>query len=214
MVINGTRRNLPWLTIALAGLAAAFYAALGPAPEAWVYDRAAIAGGEWWRLLSGHWLHGDGGHLGWNLAALLLLGTMVERCSRSLLIAGLLFGSLGVDAMLWWVTPGLTHYCGLSGVLNALLLPALAALWRADGNGPLWLIGGLSIGKILVEMTSGNALFTHTLWASVPESHLAGWLAGLLLVMLCGWPWVKNMRLSVTDGATFSVTLLTGKKAA
>lgn len=280
-MIKGIRQNPPWLTIALAGSAAALYAALGPAPEAWVYDRAAIADGEWWRLFSGHWLHGDGGHLGWNLVALLLLSGLVESRGRWLLLACLLLGSLVVDAVLGLAMPDLAYYCGLSGVLNALLLPALAGLWRHEdslrmwpyrplflwervrvrgirqapemavawridaltpspsthkgnrdpggrgmkggmslhsldshGNGLLWLVGALSLGKVLVEMVSGSALFTHTAWASVPESHLAGWMAGLLLLPWCRPSGAQNMLPSVADGATFPVALSTGKKAA
>jgi len=212
-MIKGTRRNLPWLTAALAGATAALHAALGPAPAAWVYDRAAIGGGEWWRLVSGHWLHADGGHLYWNLVALLLLGSMVELRSRTLLIAALLSGSAGVAAMLWLASPALGYYCGLSGVLNALLLPAQVTVRRPADNGLLWLIGVLSLGKILVELASGQALFTHTLWASVPEAHLAGWLAGLLL--LCCLPSrLRDMLPAGSDGATILETLSKGKPAA
>lgn len=174
--------DFPWLTLTLAGSMVALFAALGPAPEAWVYDRLAIAAGEWWRLFSGHWVHSDGGHLGWNLAATLLLGWIVERWNRSFLLLGLLTGSLAVDLMLWLGLPGLSHYCGLSGVLNTLLLVALIALRRDTRGGILLMIGVLSLGKILVELLAGQALFTHTAWASVPEAHLGGWLIGLLMI--------------------------------
>ena len=56
------------------------------------------------------------------------------------LIAGLLVGTLGVDLMLWLLLPELTFYCGLSGVLNSLLLLALA--------------GGASISTSAPESTS------------------------------------------------------------
>lgn len=213
-MIRDARREPPWLTIALAGSMAVLYAALGPAPQGWVYDRAAIAGGEWWRLLSGHWLHADAGHLGWNLAALLLLGTLVERQDRGLLLACVLLGGLAVNITLLWALPGMTHYCGLSGVLNTLLLPVLAGLRRPAGNGPLWLMVGLSLGKILVELTGGAALFTDTSWASVPEAHLAGWLAGLLpgaWIWASGW---RDMLPRGSDNATFSTALSPRSSAA
>lgn len=213
-MIREARQQLPWLTIALAGSMAALYAAFGPAPEGWVYDRAAVGAGEWWRLFSGHWLHADTAHLGWNLAALLLLGSLAERHGRGSLLACLLLGGLAVNATLLWMLPGMTHYCGLSGVLNALLLPALAGLRRPSGDGPLWLVGVLSLGKILVELKGGAALFTHTAWASVPEAHLAGWLAGLLPG---AWIWASgwcDMLPAGSDGATFSTTLSPRKSAA
>ena len=63
-VHHSTGGKAPWLSLTLAGLTAGLFAAFGPAPEAWVYDRAAIESGEWWRLISGHWVHSDGAHLG------------------------------------------------------------------------------------------------------------------------------------------------------
>mgnify|MGYP001821827145 CR=1 FL=1 len=173
-------RTLPWLSVTLAGLVVALYAAFGPAPEAWVYDRAAIAGGEWWRLISGHWVHSDGAHLGWNLAGLLALGWTVEMRGRRRLVAGLLAGTFGVDLMLWLGLPGLAAYCGLSGVLNSLLPLALVGLWQRATAPALVATGALSLLKITSEISAGQALFTHTAWASVPEAHLAGWLAGLI----------------------------------
>ncbi len=173
--------GLPWLSVLLAGLTVGLYATLGPAPEAWIFDRAAIAGGEWWRLISGHWVHSDAAHLGWNLAGLLTLGWIVEMRGRCGLMAGLLVGTLSVDLMLWLALPGLAAYCGLSGLLNSLLLLALAGLWRRTTAPLLVATGTLSLLKIMGEMSAGQALFTQAAWASVPEAHLAGWLAGLIL---------------------------------
>ena len=174
---SGSRR--PWLSLTLTGLTAGLFAALGPAPEAWIYDRVAIASGDWWRLISGHWVHSDGAHLGWNLGALLALGWIVEVRSRRAVIVGLLAGTFGVNLMLWLGLPGLAAYCGLSGVLNSLLLLALASLWQRTTAAAIVTTGVLSLLKVLSEMSTG-ALFTHTAWISVPEAHLAGWLAGLI----------------------------------
>jgi rhomboid family GlyGly-CTERM serine protease len=171
------------VSLTLAGLTAALFAAFGPAPEAWVYDRVAIAHGEWWRLLSGHWMHSDGGHLTWNLGALLALGWIVEARNRVALLAGLLAGTIGVDLMLWLALPELTRYCGMSGVLNTVLLFALATLWRHATAPVLLATGMLSFAKIVVEIWSGQALLTSTAWASIPQAHLAGWLIGLVLIV-------------------------------
>lgn len=182
------QHRLPVMTLALAGLAVVLFATLGRAPSALVFDRAAITDGEWWRLLSGHWVHSDRGHLGWNTGALILLGSIVEMHNRRALSAGLIIGSLGVSLMIWLGLSNMTHYCGLSGVLNTLLLSALYALWRqARSPGPI-IIGALSLLKILVESTSGAALFTHAVWASVPLAHLAGWITGLVLIAVGTMP--------------------------
>ena len=162
---------MPWMTLLLSGLVAALFAVAGPAPAEWVYDREAIAGGQAWRLLSGHLLHSDLEHLVWNLAGLAVLGTVVEQhFGGKLLLGGLLLGSLLVDLVLWWAMPWLSHYCGLSGVLNTLLVIALAALWQQ--SPPLSvLVGAGSLLKILWEMAAGQALLTQTTWAAVPAAR-------------------------------------------
>lgn len=180
---TSTGSRLPWLSLGLAGLMAALFAAFGPAPGAWVYDRVAIDQGEWWRLLSGHWMHSDSGHLTWNLGALLALGWIVEARNRVALLAGLLAGTLGVDLMLWLALPELSQYCGMSGVLNTVLLFALATLWRQATAPVLLATGALSLAKIVVEIWSGQALLASTAWTSIPQAHLAGWLIGLLLIV-------------------------------
>ncbi len=197
-VNDDPERSLPWLSFTLAGLMVALFATFGPAPEAWVYDRAAIAAGEWWRLFSGHWVHSDTGHLLWNLGALLLLGSIVESRSRPALIAGLAAGALGVDGLLWFALPELSHYCGLSGALNAVLLLALFAVWRGSSSAVPVLIGVLSLAKIVLELISRQALFTHTAWASVPEAHLAGWLVGLALVI--DWHLPRRCKIGYRTG--------------
>jgi len=176
--------GLPWLTLSLSGLAIGLYALAGPAAGGAVYDRMAIANGEWWRWFSAHWIHSDAGHLAWNVAALLLLGCIVESYRRWLLPLGLLAGSLAVDLWLSLGTTGIMRYCGLSGALNTLLILALWAVWRRSGHPLVWIIGLGSLLKIVAETVTGQALLTQAAWASVPLAHLAGWIGGCTLLLL------------------------------
>jgi len=200
--------KLPWLTLVLAGLMVGWFAAFGPAPGNWVYDRDAIADGEALRLLSAHWVHADLGHLAWNLGALLLLGWIVESWQRHALWIGLLAGSLAVDLMVWLALPEMTHYCGLSGALNTLLLLALLACWQRTTAWALLVTGALSLLKILVEANTGQALFTQAAWASVPLAHLGGWLAGLTCILgHCLWPKSQPMRPIYAAGTSALFTM-------
>lgn len=170
----------PWRTLALAAAAAALFLLFGPAPEAWVFDRAVIAQGEWWRLLTGHWVHSDLTHAVWDIAALLLIGALCEgRLGRHLPLA-LLSGSIGVGAWLWWGVPGILYYCGLSGILNALLAFALVRFWRDTGHPVVLLTAVAAVAKIIIEIHGGAALLTQTAWPSVPTAHAAGFLSGLV----------------------------------
>ena len=179
---------LPWRTFLLGAIAVAAWLVFGPAPESWVFDRAAIAQGEWWRLLTGHWVHSDPQHAQWDIAALLVFGLLFEARLRWHLPLALLVATFGVDALLWWGEPDLQRYCGLSGILNGLLAAGLVQLWR-DFRHPVVLVtaAGMAL-KIVIEMHTGRALFTETAWPSVPAAHAAGMLCGL------AWAGLKSTR--------------------
>lgn len=174
--------TLPWGTLLLSAAAVTAYLALGPAPEGWVFDRGAIAQGEWWRLLTGHWIHSGDEHALWNIAALLLAGIVFEaRLGRRLPLA-LVLATAGIDAWLWWGEPGLTRYCGLSGILNGLIAAGLYRLWRETRHPVVLLTAGGVVLKIAVESYLGEALMTRTAWPSVPATHAVGFLCGLVAV--------------------------------
>lgn len=191
---------LPWRTLLLAALALAAYGALGPAPDAWVFDRAAIGQGEWWRLITGHWVHSDTGHAFWDIAALVVLGVLFEPLLRARVFAALAAGTMGVDAWLWWSGAAPAYYCGLSGVLNSLLLTGLVALWH-ERPAPLVLLTGVGfLAKILVEWSVGAPLFTETAWTGVPAAHLAGFLSGLFLVVFWESPGPRHFSRPILLG--------------
>jgi len=180
-------RALPWRSLGLAGVTLAAYLCLGAAPQGWVFDRLAITQGEWWRLITGHWVHGDPVHAAWDIGALVLLGWLFERRLQACLFSALAFGTLGVDLWLWWGGASLQYYCGLSGILNSVLGAGLLQLWRELRHPVVWLTGLGALGKTLLEIASGQALLTQTLWPSVPRAHAAGLLSGLLLGGLAWW---------------------------
>jgi rhomboid family GlyGly-CTERM serine protease len=182
-VRHGGRSRLPWRSLLLAALAIGAWTVYGPAPEAWVYDRLTVGRGEWWRLLTAHWVHSDGSHLLWDVSALLLFGMLFEARLGWQLPLALLAGTIGVDTWLWWGASDLRYYCGLSGVLNAVLVLGLLELWREQRHPllPMTLAGAAL--KILLEMQLGEALLTRTAWPSVPAAHAAGYVSGWLLYL-------------------------------
>jgi hypothetical protein len=73
-------RSLPWRSILLIAAAVTAYGFAGPAPGDWVFDRLAIEQGEWWRLITGHWVHSGPEHAAWNIAALGLFAACRWSC--------------------------------------------------------------------------------------------------------------------------------------
>ena len=177
-------KGVPWLTLATAALALLLYLLAGPAAPALVYDRAAVEAGQWWRLLSGHLVHSDPSHLGWDLAGLLVLGWLFEGqlTARRFLVV-LLFGVAAVDVWLWW-GPAPLRYCGMSGFLNTLLAGGLVNQWSANRGWLVLVVGFGATMKIVWETLHGQALLTATAWPAVPLAHAAGFAGGLLVALL------------------------------
>ena len=140
-----------------------------------------------WPWLTAHFLHTDNAHLGWNLVAFVGLGWLGERGGRGRFFESIAAGIIAVDIWFAWIDATLRFYCGLSGVLNTVLLATLYGL-RREIAAP-WLIGvaGLVALKLGIEWHSGVALFTHTRWPPAVGAHIAGFVAGLILVAAYAW---------------------------
>lgn len=145
-----------------------------------------ITSGQVWRLLSGHLVHADWNHLLWNSLGLLLLGVLIERRSRALLAGTLAAGTTAVNLLLLSPYTGLDYYCGLSGVLNALLVVALWLEWQVSRSWWLVAIALACFSKLLIEVSTGDAVISRTSWPPYPWSHVAG-VAGGISVLLISW---------------------------
>jgi rhomboid family GlyGly-CTERM serine protease len=174
---------LPWRTLLLTLLATMAYFLLGPAPDAWVVSRQAVGQGEWWTLISGHWIHSDHQHALWNISALFILGSLFEQPLKHRIFTELILASLLLSLWMGVYLPELQAYCGLSGILNTLLVTGTITLWKQYHSPALLIILVLALLKNLVELFSHQAIFTHTLWPSVPEAHLVGMGIGIVFVL-------------------------------
>jgi rhomboid family GlyGly-CTERM serine protease len=119
------------------------------------FNAGNIARGETWRILTGHFMHSDLEHLFWNGLGLVALGTLIEHRSRKLLLAALGAGIVSVSILLMTPYAQLEYYCGLSGVLNSLLLLAIWLEWRATGSWLVITIACGSIAKVVIELLLG-----------------------------------------------------------
>jgi rhomboid family GlyGly-CTERM serine protease len=164
------------------------------------FSAADIVRGEVWRLVTGHLAHADLEHLFWNGLGLGVLGWLIERRSTPLLWLSLGSGIAAVNILLLSPFSHLHYYCGLSGVLNTLLVVALWLEWATSRS---LLVGALAVGcvaKVTTELVLGAAILTELSWPAYPWSHLAGLIGGLLVV--CCKPNPSNLRSISTKGCT------------
>lgn len=178
--MRGALRRVPWLTLAIVGVAIVVQATPAAA-ERLVHDRARVAAGEWWRLLTGSLVHLSRAHLVMDLAAFGVAGALVERRGRArhalLCLAALALVGLAVQLL----APALARYAGLSGVAFAVL--GLAALdLVVDGGAARWM-GVAALAALVVKLALDFArplpLLLDTGAVAVPVSHAAGLVAAL-----------------------------------
>ena len=113
------RTDLPVFTFILGSLALLLHAA-GESVFFLEYDRSALAAGELWRWVTGHWIHWSFDHFLWCLVAFTALGCICESISRKGFLATLALASLFIPAISWVFEPGMHTYRGLSGLASAL----------------------------------------------------------------------------------------------
>lgn len=173
-------------TIALA-LACAGLQATGLVP--WLrYDRVAIAGGEVWRLITGHLVHLGAAHLAVNVAGLALVALLVGRyLSLRAWAATFFLCCLTTAGGLLWLSPDVRWYVGLSGVLHGLLVAGAA---RAAQRGPERLFNTLVLAivaaKLGWEQFFGAVPGTSRLAGGsvIVDAHLFGAVGGLAVVVV------------------------------
>ena len=119
------------------------------------YDRAAVAAGEFLRLISAHGVHLGPAHLAMNIVGLgvvwFLVGEAFSPARWTLIIAS----SIAlIDLGLWFLMPALDWYVGLSGLLHGMLAAGIAGIWRTRRQEAM-IIAGVLLAKLGYEMLLG-----------------------------------------------------------
>lgn len=142
------------------------------------YEREAVLQGEYWRLLTGHLVHGNWLHLFLNGAGLGLIVALFpgHYSPRQWLLIGL-FSLVAIDAgfVLW--EPQLHWYVGLSGVLHGALAAGAIAWWRYESKRLALALSVIFVGKLAWEQWQGALPLSGGL-AVVVDAHLYGALGG------------------------------------
>jgi rhomboid family GlyGly-CTERM serine protease len=152
------------------------------------WDREQLAGGELWRLVSGHFVHLGWPHLGLNVAGLAVTAWLVGGAydtRRWLLV--LLASMTAMDAGFWFLDNDLDWYVGLSGILHGLLTAGLVAgILRRDREAAVLAV--LVAAKLAWEQFAGP-LPGSTAPAGgnvIVDAHLYGAAGGLLAAAALG----------------------------
>jgi rhomboid family GlyGly-CTERM serine protease len=173
----------PWFSLLISAAAVGLFLLFGPAPESLIFDREAVGQGEWWRLITGHLVHSDISHALWDIMAFTMISALLEQFDRKGLVLTVLFSMLTISGWIWWGMPDLIRYAGLSGIINALFPLLLYRLWQHKPQPIVLIIAAAAGLKLTLEVFTGQALFTDTLWPSVPSVHLIGVITAMLFIL-------------------------------
>ncbi len=176
---DGPRVPLTLLIIAITSIVSltALFATEGQAIyDLLQLDKPAVAAGEYWRLWSVTLLHGDLLHLGFNMYALYLAGTIVERWYGSIrfLIFYLACAAAGSTAS--FVFGGDIPSVGASGAIFGLFGILLTASWLhhpvdRQARGLMNQLVFLVILNLFLGFSSGGSIDN--------AAHVGGLVAGL-----------------------------------
>ncbi|MBM0105572.1 rhombosortase [Steroidobacter sp. S1-65] len=170
--------GLAWLTLVLLSLT-------GEGGQlALRYQRDAVLQGEYWRLITGHLVHGTPMHMVLNAAGLGLIAALFSgdySWRAWLLIA--LFSMVAIDVAFVSWEPQLHWYVGLSGVLHGALAAGAVAWWRHESTRLALVLSAIFVGKLAWEQWQGALPLSGDL-PVVVDAHLYGALGGAVAAAL------------------------------
>lgn len=180
-----------WLVVALVLLA---YGT--PARDALGFARTAIAHGEWWRLVTGNFVHLGARHLFLDALGLglwmLLCGTAVGWrgwCVRSLALAS------GVGLGLYFFVPGVVGYVGLSGMIYGLFVLDLGHDAVVDRDGFAILCVVVIAARVGWAIGSGTPAWERNFMGGevISAAHLCGMATAVLYVgVALAYRWYRH----------------------
>lgn len=142
------------------------------------YDRAGLAAGQWWRLLTAHVVHLDLEHAALNSLGLVLMWALFARDYKPgqwFLIV--LSAIAAIDTGLWLRDSTIAWYVGSSGALHGVMAAGtLAHLRRRDMDG--WVLAAFIVVKLVFEQRAGALPFVDSGADVIVDAHLYGSLGG------------------------------------
>ena len=170
-----------WLVPGIVLLVALVLMSSGDSGREWLrFDRGGIAAGEIWRLLTGHFVHLGVSHTLLNLAGLVLVWILVGRSFTWQQWLYVMAGSVAaIDLGLWFGSPQLEWYVGLSGLLHGMLAAGIVA-GLTDRSHEALVLAIVVAGKLAWEQLAGPLPGSEATsgGAVIVDAHLYGVIGG------------------------------------
>ncbi len=168
-----------WQFAAIVSLISLFLLAWPAATDLLMWKRAELGDGQAWRWISGHFVHLSVRHCLTNLLGLLVICEYVwdefgltEACTLSIGTAA------STSLLLWWFSPAIQWYAGLSGLLHGLWAGCAMAWWFRTGDR----VAGVALLLLAIKLVLPSYPLSET--PVVTVAHVYGALSGLVWAVL------------------------------
>jgi rhomboid family GlyGly-CTERM serine protease len=198
---GGDQAVFPWIFLGsvVAAVAIQIAGAFTPAwSAALIFDRSAIAGGQWWRLWTGHLVHFGWPHCAVDTAVLLYLGWVVAWPRVAFRRLTFFLIPLLISGMIYLFDPEVAYYAGLSAFNLGLFVFHVLQSWHRNRTDWLWpAVLLVCVAEIAIESLRGGAgggliAFSDPTVRIATTAHAAGGVCGVALWALCRrYPWKK-----------------------
>ena len=150
------------------------------------FDRAAIAEGELWRLLTGHFVHLGWPHAAMNIGGLILVWLLLGPLFSALQWCTVSVASIAaIDLGFWVLDTDLEWYVGLSGLLHGMLAAgALQGISRSATESwfiIIFLLAKLGYEQLVGPLPGSEASAGGTV---IVNAHLYGAAGGAAAALL------------------------------
>jgi rhomboid family GlyGly-CTERM serine protease len=147
------------------------------------YDRASVINGEYWRIITCHFVHTGWVHLFLNLAGSVLVFSLFLRLYSLLVwLAGAICCMISISLSFLFFCPTLEWYMGLSGLLHGLII--MGVIGEIKKGNMLYYLGLLMIiTKLAIEFFIGPANYINQFInaAVITPAHLSGAISGIII---------------------------------
>ena len=171
-----------WLVGLVAALLVLLWAGGKGVTEVLQYRRSAILDGEWWRLITGHFVHAGFRHMALNVAGGVVMTALFLRTySRGQWMLILAVSLVVIDLGFLLRDRWLETYVGFSGVLHGGLAAGALAWWRTEARPLALAISIVTVGKLAWEQWEGPVSLAGDGMTIIVNAHLYGAIGGALV---------------------------------
>jgi rhomboid family GlyGly-CTERM serine protease len=155
-------------------------------PELLRYQTRLIQQHQWWRLLTGHWVHANWIHYALNMTGFMLCVALTEtKWTLPQWLWRIVALSAGISLGLWLLKPNLGWYVGFSGDLFGLYVLCAIASWSRQKIMSSLLLVIIAL-KLILDLWS-SVKITSTELIGVPvlvDAHLYGVASALFIELI------------------------------